>query len=198
MRAPLLPRRSERGAVLPSPVVLLTIVAVALAALTFVVTRGNGPQEKDISQQAGAPASVTPTGSGGADDTATATGQPAGTADTTPTSTPTTTTTPTTKPTRKPRVVHRGDVGVVVFNNTSTAGLAASVGAKVAQLGWKFVAADNWYGQVVSTTVYYPRGMRPAAKQLALDLGVQRIMPADISSSMSTTNLTLILTGPLG
>ncbi|MGZ4466405.1 MAG: hypothetical protein ACXVW0_13680, partial [Nocardioides sp.] len=49
---------SQRGAVLPSPVVILSIVAVALAALTFVITRGDGPKEKDITPVA-APA---PTG----------------------------------------------------------------------------------------------------------------------------------------
>ncbi|GAB3863845.1 hypothetical protein GCM10028801_32160 [Nocardioides maradonensis] len=174
---------SHRGAVLPSPVVILSIVAVALAALTFVVTRGDGPKEKDITPVA-APQS-----------TDVATGAPSSGATTT-TEPASPTTTATTAP-PKPKVIHRAKIGVVVFNDTSIKGLAASVGAKVAQAGWHFVAADNWYGTVVSTTVYYPHGMKPAAKQLALDLGVQRVMPADISSNMSTTNLTLILTGPL-
>lgn len=172
---------SQRGAVLPSPVVILSIVAVALAALTFVVTRSDGPKEKDITPVA-APQS-----------TDVATGAPtSATTTTTEPASPTTTATP------KPKVVHRAKIGVVVFNDTSIKGLAATVGTKVAQAGWHFVAADNWYGTVVSTTVYYPHGMKAAGKQLALDLGVQRVMPADISSNMSTTNLTLILTGPLG
>ena len=174
-------RRSQRGAVLPSPVVILSIVAVALAALTFVVTRGDGPKEKDITPASAPAASATSSSSGAPGDQGS--GAPAK---------------PSQKPTKKkPKPVVRGNVGVVVFNNTSTAGLAANVGDKVQQLGWKFVAADNWYGTVVSTTVYYPQGMKAAARQLALDLGVQRVMPADISSDMSTTNLTLILTGPL-
>ncbi|GAB2969358.1 LytR C-terminal domain-containing protein [Nocardioides montaniterrae] len=171
--------RTERGAVLPSPVVILSIVAVALAAITFFVTRGDGPKEKDVTPQATPPSAtstVTTPSTGGASATAT----------------------PTEQPTKKPHVVVRGKVGVVVFNNTSTSGLAGQVGAKVAQLGWKFVTADNWYGTVPATTVYFPQGMRPAAKQLALDLGVQRVMPADVDSDMSTHNLTLILTGPLG
>ena len=175
---------SQRGAVLPSPVVILSIVAVALAALTFVVTRADGPKEKDITPVA-APQS-----------TDAATGAP--TSATTQTTTTTQPASPTTTSTPKPKVVNRAKVGVVVFNDTSIKGLAATVGTKVSQAGWHFVAADNWYGTVVSTTVYYPQGMKPAAKQLALDLGVQRVMPADISSNMSTTNLTLILTGPLG
>ncbi|WP_460844719.1 LytR C-terminal domain-containing protein [Nocardioides ultimimeridianus] len=168
---------SQRGAVLPSPVVILSIVAVALAALTFVITRGDGPKEKDITPVAASSAQTT------------------GATSSTPTATDTST--PTATPTHKPKVIHRGQIGVVVFNDTSIRGLAGSVGAKVAQAGWHFVAADNWYGTVVSTTVYYPKGMKAAAHQLALDLGVQRVMPADISSNMSTANLTLILTGPL-
>ena len=173
-------RRSQRGAVLPSPVVILSIVAVALAALTFVVTRGDGPKEKDISQQAAAQTTPTSTAT-------TTTGSPDASSSA-PTTTP---------PAKKPKVIHRAQTGVVVFNDTSIKGLAASVGEKVAQAGWKFVAADNWYGTVVSTTVYFPQGMRAEGHQLALDLGVQRVLPADISSNMSTTNLTLILTGPL-
>ena len=170
-------RSGQRGAVLPSPVVMLRIVAVALAALTFVITRGDGPAEKDISRQAAAPTSTSPS----------ATGTASSGADSKKSE----------KPKKKHKVIHRATTGVVVFNNTSTAGLAASVGTKVANLGWKFVGADNWYGTVVSTTVYYPKGMRAEGRQLALDLGVQRVLPADISSNMSTTNLTLILTGPL-
>jgi hypothetical protein len=173
--------RSQRGAVLPSPVVILSIVAVALAAITFVVTRGDGPKEKDVTPAA------TPTTS------MAASGTPTADASTSPSASAT----PTPKP-RKKRVVHRDQVGVAVFNNTSTPGLAAQVGAKVAQLGWSFVAADNWYGTVPATTVYFPHGMRPAARQLALDLGVQRVMPADVDSDMSTSHLTLILTGPVG
>ena len=37
--------------------------------------------------------------------------------------------------------------------------------------------------------------MRDAAQKLALDLGIQRLVPAD--AAMSDTNLTVILTGAL-
>ena len=70
-------------------------------------------------------------------------------------------------------------------------------GAQVDEAGWNFVAADNWYGTVPATTVYYPDGMKREGRQLALDLGVARVQPADTQSDMSSTNLTLILTGEL-
>ncbi|TNM40554.1 LytR family transcriptional regulator, partial [Nocardioides albidus] len=63
--------------------------------------------------------------------------------------------------------------------------------------GWKVAAADNWYGTVPATTVYYPKGKKAAGEQLALDLGVARVQPADTDSDMSDTNLTVILTGEL-
>ncbi len=41
-------RRDQRGAVLPSPVVWLSIVAVVVAAFAFVATRDTGPEEREI------------------------------------------------------------------------------------------------------------------------------------------------------
>ncbi|GAA3668977.1 hypothetical protein GCM10022237_31100 [Nocardioides ginsengisoli] len=173
----------ERGAVLPSPVVLLSIVAVALAAIAFVATRGDHAPERDISATK---AAATPTGSATAGD-GTATGQPSdGTSDRPSAEA---------KPTPKPVV--RADHAVVVFNNTRITGLASRVADRVKQAGWRVAAADNWYGTVPATTVYFPKGKKAVAEQLALDLGVARVLPADTSSDMSSTNLTLILTGEL-
>ncbi|WP_141014393.1 LytR C-terminal domain-containing protein [Nocardioides sambongensis] len=171
--------RGQRGAVLPSPVVLLSIVAVALAAVAFVVTRDTDPSEREITTVAEADPSAS------ADPTDDAAEEPE--------------TEPTAEPTKKAKPpVQRDEVGVVVFNNTSIAGLAGEVGNEVSEIGWNFVAADNWYGTVLSTTVYYPPGMKREARQLALDLGIQRVMPADVDSDMSSENLTLILTGDVG
>ncbi|WP_435770986.1 LytR C-terminal domain-containing protein [Nocardioides sp. SYSU DS0651] len=173
--------RSERGAVLPSPVVLLSVLAVALAAITFVSTRGGEPAERDVSatKAAATPSETTtdPSGSSDApDDKATKEREQ--------------------KPKKKP--VDRSAHSVVVFNNTSITGLAGRVSERVKAAGWNVAAADNWYGTVPATTVYYPAGKKPAAQQLALDLGVARIMPADTDSDMSDTSLTLILTGEVG
>ncbi|GAA1531619.1 LytR C-terminal domain-containing protein [Nocardioides humi] len=169
-------RHHQRGAVLPSPVVLLTIVAVALAAVAFVATRGDGPAERDISATK---AAATPTDAEPADE------------GTGPSETPTEEQKPTPKP------VVRGDHAVVVFNNTRVRGLAARVAEKVKAAGWQVAATDNWYGTVPATTVYFPQGKKAAARQLALDLGIARVLRADADSDMSSTNLTVILTAEL-
>lgn len=168
-------RRSQRGAVLPSPVVLLSILAVALAAIAFVATRGGEPTERDISAtKAAATPSSTPAPSEAES-----------------------TDTPPVEEKPKPKPVNRSEHSVVVFNNTPIKGLAARVSEKVNGAGWTVVGADNWYGTVPATTVYYPQGKKAAAQLLALDLGVARIKPADTAADMSSTNLTLILTGDL-
>ncbi|MFT4264769.1 MAG: LytR C-terminal domain-containing protein [Nocardioides sp.] len=165
--------RVQRGVVLPSPVVLLSIVAVAMAAVAFFVTRGD-----DADKTVEVPTtSISATPSGAAD--ANAGADASATASATPTAKP----------------IKRKKYDVVVFNNTSTKGLAASVGEKVTKAGWHLVGADNWYGSIPKTTVYYPKKYKAAAKQLALDLGIKRIALAE--KPMSSSRLTVILTGPL-
>ncbi|MEQ6900222.1 LytR C-terminal domain-containing protein [Nocardioides sp. YIM 152588] len=188
-------RRDQRGAVLPSPVVLLSIVAVAVAAVAFVATRDVEPTEREITTVSDE-ASTTPGAESSAEPSA-APGDDA-TDDATDAATDAAAEKPSEKPTKKPKPqVKRGEVGVVVFNNSGITGLAGEVGARASAAGWSFVAADNWYGTVVATTVYYPPGMKEAAKLLALDLGIQRVVPADPGSDMSISNLTIILTGSL-
>jgi cytoskeletal protein RodZ len=171
-------RRDQRGAVLPSPVVLFSIVVLAVAAVAFLVTRGDQSPEREITQSA---QQTTPS---------------AGSSD--PSDSSEATSTPTDEPTKKPKPpIQKDQVGVNVYNNTATAGLAGEVLAKVDDIGWNGLTADNWYGSVPATTVYYPDGMKRAGRQLALDLGIQRVLPADTDSDMSTENLTVILTGAL-
>lgn len=172
--------RSERGAVLPSPVVLLSVLAVLLAAVAFVATRGDKPAERDISATT---AAATPTPSEEKSDDASPSDDASDEAPV--------------KEKKKPKPVDRAATPVTVFNNTQIAGLAGRVSEKVKEAGWQVAAADNWYGTVPATTVYYPRGKKAAAQLLALDLGVARIKPADADSDMSDTNLTLILTGEI-
>ncbi|WP_028656716.1 LytR C-terminal domain-containing protein [Nocardioides sp. J54] len=174
--------RTDRGAVLPSPVVLLSVVAVLLAAVAFVATRGDEPVERDISATK---AAATPTGTA-SDDTDDASDDPTAEESETPV-----------KEKPKPKPVVRGEHSVVVFNNTRITGLAGRVGERVKEAGWQLAAADNWYGTVPATTVYFPKGQKAAAQLLALDLGIARIKPADIDSDMSADKLTLILTGEL-
>jgi hypothetical protein len=162
--------RDQRGIALPSPVVLLSIVAVAMALVAFVVTRGNGQGDEKVI--ATAAVSTAPT------TTATAT-----------------TSAPAAPKTHKPAPIKRGKVYVEVFNNSQVKGLAATVGDKASKAGWNVVGADNWYGSIPATTVYYPARLKAAAKQLALDLGIHRTALA--VDPMKMDRLTLILTAPL-
>jgi hypothetical protein len=150
---------------MPSPVVMLSIVAVVMAGVAFVATRDAAAPEREIattSQQ--------------------------------PTSTASPSAEPTKKPPTKP-AVDRGKVPVEVYNNSGVTGLAGQVATKASRIGWQVVGSDNWYGTVDATTVYYPKRLKAAAKQLALDLGIRRTAPA--VDPMRLDRLTLILTGPL-
>jgi len=146
---------------------MLSIVAVVMAAAAFLLTRGGEPAEREIAPVAdgstsaptSAPPAVEPT------------------------------------PTKTPKPVVRKKVAVEVYNNTSIKGLAAKVGDQVSTIGWQVVGADNWYGSIEATTVYYPAKLKRAAKQLALDLGIERTAKA--VDPMKLDRLTIILTGPL-
>jgi len=142
-------RRDERGVVFPSPVVILSVIAVAMAGVAFFVTQDRDPDEKKI-----ATVSVP---------------------ESTPAPTPTAEPEPD-KP-KKPKV-DRSKVYVVVFNNSNVAGLAGRVAASATQIGWQVVGSDNWYGTIPASTVYYPKRLAKAGKLLALDLGIQRTAPA--------------------
>jgi hypothetical protein len=161
--------RDERGVVFPSPVVILSVVAVAMAAVAFVATRDSAPQEKEITTISQPEASDTPSATPSA--TATEPPEPA-----------------------KPQV-DRSKTYVVVFNNSGVTGLAGRVATQASQIGWQVVGSDNWYGTIPASTVYYPPRLERAGKLLALDLGIQRTAPA--VDPMRLDRLTVILTGPL-
>lgn len=159
-------RRDERGVAFPSPVVMLSIIAVAMAGFAFVATSDQEPTEKRITTTA-APATPTP--------------EPAEVVPSTP------------APTKKPKPqVKRGEVYVEVYNNSGIKGLAAGTAAKATQVGWQVVGEDNWQGLIPASTVYYPARLQAAAKLLALDLGIQRTAPA--VEPMRMDRLTVILT----
>jgi hypothetical protein len=161
--------RNQRGVVFPSPVVMLSVIAVAMAAVAFVATRGGEPTEREVTTVSNPRPSETPS----------------------PTATPTKD-----KPDKPAEpVVKRGKVYVEVYNNSGITGLAGSVANRATTVGWQVVGSDNWYGTIPTTTVYYPQRLKAAAKVLALDLGVQRTAPA--VGAMKLDRLTLILTAPL-
>ncbi|WP_372729149.1 LytR C-terminal domain-containing protein [Nocardioides sp.] len=140
--------RNQRGVVFPSPVVMLSIIAVAMAGIAFVATQGQPPTEREIA----APV-------------AQETVKPAPTLQTK-------------KPKPIKPAVKRGSVYVEVYNNSGITGLAGKVAARTTDAGWQVVGSDNWYGTIPTSTVYYPKRLEAAAKLLALDLGIGRIAPA--------------------
>jgi hypothetical protein len=160
--------RNQRGAVFPSPVVILSVLAVAMAGIAYVVTDGSEPTEREVTAVV-------------KEQEPTETPAPSYSASAEP------------KPAKPP--VRRGKVYVEVYNNSGITGLAGDVAGRASDIGWKVVGSDNWYGTVPATTVYYPQRLKRAAKKLALDLGVRRTALA--VDPMRQDRLTLILTDPL-
>jgi hypothetical protein len=141
--------RNQRGVAFPSPLVMLSVIAIAMAGFAFVATRDPAPVERKVT-----------------------------TASATVTETPEPTPVTPTRTARPKPTVERGEVYVEVFNNSGIKGLAATTAAKATQVGWQVVGEDNWYGAIPATTVYYPERLKAAAKQLALDLGIGRTSPS--------------------
>jgi hypothetical protein len=156
-------RRNQRGVVFPSPVVMLSVLAVAMAGIAYVATQGQEPTERE----------VTPVS------------RPAENPTTTPQALPK-------KPKKLEPAVKRGKVYVEVYNNSGITGLAGRIGQQASSAGWQVVGADNWYGTIPSSTVYFPPRLREAAKVLALDLGIRRVQPA--IDPMRLDRLTVVLT----
>jgi hypothetical protein len=160
-------RRDQRGLVFPSPVMILSIVAVAMAGVAWFATR---PHDS-------AAAVVAPS------------------AQQSPSSNPSAHHQPKSHHPRLKPAVDRSQVLVDVFNNSQVSGLAGRVASRVSELGWQVVGSDNWYGTIPDSTVYYPPRLAKAGHQLALDLGIRRTMPS--VTPMRFDRLTVILTGPL-
>ena len=141
--------RNQRGAVFPSPVVILSVLAVAMAAIAFVATRGAEPTEREVAPVVKEQPSESPSASYA----------------------------PSAKPKPKP-AVQRGKVYVEVYNNSGVTGLAGRVADRATDMGWQVVGSDNWYGTIPASTIYYPAKLETAAKLLGKDLGIDRVKPA--------------------
>jgi LytR cell envelope-related transcriptional attenuator len=133
----------------PSPLVLLSVAAVAVAGIAFVATQGDDENDKVA-----------------------VVSQPVETPTDEPTPEPEAT------PKKKKPAVKRGQIYVEVYNNSNVAGLAGRTATKVTEAGWQVVGSDNWRGTIPATTVYFPPRLERAAKQLGKDLGIKRLMPA--------------------
>jgi len=139
----------ERGVAFPSPVVMLSIIAVAMAGIAFLATQDHGGRDAVAPVSHASPTvAVTPTT------------QPV-------------------KPKPKPKpAFDRGSVFVEVYNNSGIKGLAGTTATRASGAGWNVVGSDNWYGTIPATTVYYPKRLEDAAHALAKDLGIRRLLPA--------------------
>ena len=163
--------RDQRGVVFPSPVVMLSIIAVAMAGISYVATRGHQPAHREVTVAHAQPQPSASTGPSSA----------------APTLAPH-------KPKKIRPEVERGSVYVEVYNNSGITGLAGRVAARAAGAGWQVVGSDNWYGTIPHSTVYFPPRLKAAGKTLSLDLGIHRVMPA-IEGPMRLDRLTVVLTG---
>jgi hypothetical protein len=139
---------------------MLSVIAVVMAGVAFVVTRHQPVTEREITTAA-APSSAAASSSSPADD-------------------------PSAAPTKRAKVY------VEVYTNSNVQGLAGTIGDKAAGIGWQVVGTDNWYGTIPASTVYFPPRLERAARQLSLDLGIRRTMPA--VAPMRMDRLTVILT----
>lgn len=164
---PSMRRRNERGVAFPSPVVMLSVIAVAMAGVAFVATKDAPESERKVENVAKEQTVA-------------------------PTPTPTPSATPTKKPKPKPKI-NRGKVYVEVYNNSGITGLAGRTASKIQAAGWQVVGSDNWVGHIPEPTVYHPPRLKAEAKQLALDLGIRRTKEA--VAPMKFDRLTVILTG---
>jgi hypothetical protein len=160
--------RNQRGVAFPSPVAILSIVAIAMAGVTYVATQGEEPTEREV----------------------TTVSRPESEPEPTPTQQRTVK--PQKVEKKKEPQVQRGDVYVEVYNNSGITGLAGSVAGTAAEVGWQVVGSDNWYGTIPASTVYYPPRLKAAATMLARDLGIDRTQPA--TGPMKRDRLTVILT----
>lgn len=156
----------QRGVAYPAPLVILSVIAIAMAALAFVVT-GNDSGDEEIRTAA----------------------QPAPTSETTEAETEA----PEPEPTEEPEPeIDRTQIVVEVYNNSGIRGLAAGAAGTASGAGWQVVGSDNWVGTIPSSTVYFPERLQREAELLAADLEITRIMPA--VDPMRGDRLTVILT----
>jgi hypothetical protein len=116
-----------------------------------------------------------------------------------PAATPPDTTTPppTTPATSAPATVATSSPAsdrpkVDVLNQSAPGGSASTVADRVRSAGWVVGRVADFHGNVSTTTVYYPPGLRKDARRLAGDLkGSPRVLAG--FSTISDTRLTVIL-----
>jgi hypothetical protein len=116
--------RNERGVVFPSPVVMLSIIAIAMAGIAYVATQDPEPAQREITTTVAQP-SAKPTPKPATPSPTLAAHEPK-------------------KIKKRKPAVQRGEVYVEVYNNSGITGLAGSTAAQASGAGWQVVATDNW------------------------------------------------------
>ncbi len=148
----------------PSPVVLLSILAITMAAIAFVATRNDGPAIREIDTVAKPGASSDP---------APASADPH-------------------RRSRRPRSSSAARSTSRSSTTPASPDWPARPPRQATGAGWNVVGSDNWVGTVPGSTVYYPPRLKQAGKLLARDLGIDRLKPA--VAPMRLDRLTVILT----
>jgi hypothetical protein len=169
--------RAASATLLPS---LLAILAVISLITALYVWRG---QDASSPSAAAAPAKRTATGSA-------PTGSPSAKPATVPS---TSSSAPVTKPRATVAARLRAEISIVVLNESSRGGLAATVATRLRAKGWTVSGVGNFRGNVAATSVYYPVGHLAAAQAAAKSLPTTpRVLPR--FGNLSTTRLTVVVT----
>ena len=151
---------------------LAGLAVIVLVGVLFLAFAENG----NVTQQSGSPAG-----------TLTSAETPTAPARSTTTSTPTPVPTPTPAPTPV-----AAKASVIILNQSGVPGLAAQVRDRLQAAGWTVTGIDDFRGNVPATTVYYPPGLKAAAKALMAQFPeIGRIRPA--FNGITATQLTVIL-----
>jgi LytR cell envelope-related transcriptional attenuator len=178
--------RDARATLLPS---LLAILAVTSLITALYVWRG------DDAKTPPAAASVTQTPEALSPGTTPGSATPA----TTPSSTSSTesadeqSSAPATSKSAKTSSDLTSDIAVVVLNQSSRRGLAATVASRLRNKGWSVSGVGNFRGVVPATTVYFPVGHEAAALAAAKNLATAaRVRPR--FGNLSNNRLTVVVT----
>ena len=83
---------------------------------------------------------------------------------------------------------------VDVLNQSAGGSAAESTADGLRERGWRVGRVDDFSGNVRTTTIYFPPGLRSEARELAAEFeSAPRILPA--FSTLSPRRLTVILVG---
>jgi LytR cell envelope-related transcriptional attenuator len=95
--------------------------------------------------------------------------------------------------TSKPGAIVPSEVEVAVLNGTSVPGLAGKVGDDIQVNGFKLGTISNSRTRFDQTVVMYQPGQRPAARQVAHDLGVKPVQEIDRQTEQVSGNADVVV-----